>query len=412
VHVVTPAPRTIVRTVGQPGFVNAYEQTALFAKFAGYVHRWHVDIGDRVRKGDVLVELTVPELVEDHRQKQAQVGLNRVQVKQTERLVEVADAAVKTAVARVAEAGDDQVKAQAEVLRWESEVDRLTKLVEDRVVARQVLEESKKQLRASRAAHDAAGAAIRARQGQQLARAADLAKAKVDVDAAAAQVKVAEAAERRLAALLSYTRLLAPFDGVVTVRNVNTGDFVQPAEQEGARDRPLYVVARTDLVRVYVDVPEAQAGYVSKGAAAVVRLPALDDAELDAKVTRTSWALNVKSRTLRAEIDLPNPGATLLPGMYAYGSVRLERRVAWALPVGAVTEVGNQVCCYVVQGGKAVRTPVETGLSDGTWVEVRRKRGESGAWVPPTGSEEVIVGEQSGVLDGQRVSLATREKSR
>jgi hypothetical protein len=122
--------------------------------------------------------------------------------------------------------------------------------------------------------------------------------------------------------------------------------------------------------------------------------------------------LNVKSRTLRAEIDLPNPGARLLPGMYAYGSVRLERRAAWALPAGAVTEVGNQVCCFVVQGGKAVRTPLETGLSDGTWVEVRRKRGESGAWVPLTGSEEVIAGDLSEVVDGQRVSPATPEKSR
>lgn len=400
-----------MRTVGQPGFVNAYEQTALFAKVAGFVHEWRVDIGDRVRKGEVLAELSVPELVEDHRQKQAQLDLNRVQVQQAERLVEVADAAVLTAVARVDEARDDQLKARAEVLRWQSEVDRLTKLVEERVVARQVLEESKKQFRTSKAADDAAGAAIRARQGQQLARAADLAKAKVDVTAASAQVKVAEAAERRVAALLGYTRLLAPFDGVVTVRNVNTGDFVQPADQTGARDRPLYVVARTDQVRVYVDVPEDQAGYVSKGTAAVVRLPSLGNAEIDAKVTRTSWDLNVKSRTLRAEIDLPNPGAKLLPGTYAYGSVRLERRAEWTLPAGAVTEVGNQVCCFVVQGGKAVRTPLETGLSDGTWVEVRRKRDESGAWVPLTGTEGVIAGDLSGIVDGQRVSHAPPEKS-
>ena len=89
--------------------------------------------------------------------------------------------------------------------------------------------------------------------------------------------------------------------------------------------------------------------------------------------------------------------------MYAYGSVRLERRAARALPVDAVTEVGNQVCCYVVQGGKAVRTPLETGLSDGTWLEVRRQRDGTGAWVPLAGTERVIAGDLSEITVGQRV---------
>jgi multidrug efflux pump subunit AcrA (membrane-fusion protein) len=160
-------------------------------------------------------------------------------------------------------------------------------------------------------------------------------KAVVDVDVAGARLDVAQSDEKRVEALYGYTRLLAPYNGIVVLRNANTGDFVLPAtgdpsaavrtvDQSGSGATPIYVVARTDVVRVYVDVPEQDANYIVSRVAhdagdprpvtkASVLVASYQDTELPAEVTRSSWALNFKSRTLRAEIDLHNPDARLLP---------------------------------------------------------------------------------------------------
>ena len=139
-------------------------------------------------------------------------------------------------------------------------------------------------------------------------------------------------------------------------------------------------------------------------------MPALANHEFSAKVTRTSWALNPTSRTLQAQVELPNPDGKFLPGMYAYGSVLIERPNVRALPVSAVTQIGNQTYCYLALDGKAVRTPVQTGVSDGSWVEVTgrlaRPQGSSeGTWVPFDGSEAVLTGDLSELSDGVPVTV-------
>jgi hypothetical protein len=164
------------------------------------------------------------------------------------------------------------------------------------------------------------------------------------------------------------------------------------------------MVARTDKVRVYVDVPEMDASAVTRGTQARVRVQALGDEEVSAAVTRTSWPLRPRSRTLRAEIDLPNPDVRLLPGMYAYGRVLIDRSNVRALPLEAVTEVGNQPCCYLYKDGKAVQTPLQTGIDDGKWVEVSKKR-VKGQWADLTGTEAVIVGDLAEISDGQPVRV-------
>jgi hypothetical protein len=144
-----------------------------------------------------------------------------------------------------------------------------------------------------------------------------------------------------------------------------------------------------------------------------VRVPALASHEFAARVTRTSWALNATSHTLIAQIELPNPKGTFLPGMYAYGSVFIERPDVRALPVSVVTQIGNQTYCYLVVDGKAVRTVVQTGVSDGSRVEVAGKLVRSagsaeGTWEAFDGTEAVIDGDLSEISDGQPVRAAQR----
>ena len=174
-------------------------------------------------------------------------------------------------------------------------------------------------------------------------REAKLAKAKVDVQVAEANLSVAESEAKRIQAWVGYLKLPAPFDGVIVARNANTFDFVLPATGDPtAMERsphlspggaaPIYVVDRTDIVRIFVDIPEQDANYVQIGTKATVLAKGYRDQPIPGTVTRTSWALNVKSRTLRAEIDLPNPNSQLLPGMYAYAKVVIERPGVRALP--------------------------------------------------------------------------------
>jgi multidrug efflux pump subunit AcrA (membrane-fusion protein) len=419
VKLATPEKRTIKRTIGQPSFVVAYEQTAIFAKLAAYIEKWNVDINDLVKKGDLLVTLFIPELLAEHDQKKALVEQDKAMIDQAERLVEVANGQLQAASAQVAEAQANVAKFQAEVERWDSEVKRLTQLVKEKVVDKQVLDESIRQLKANTASREAAKSQAAAAVATELAARAALGKARVDVEVAKARARVSDADERRLAALVGYTQLRAPYAGVVVARNANTGDFVLPAtgdpsasarapDVSSAKAAPIYVIARTDVVRIYVDVTEADADSVAIGSKARVRIEAFQHEEIPAKVTRTSWALNVSSRTLRAEIDLPNPDAKIRPGMYAYGMIDIERDNVTCVPAAALTDLGNNKYCYVLENGKAVRTQIQVGVSDGEWTEVIRKKttDKAGAWVPLTGKERVVLADLTELADGQAVEVA------
>ena len=424
VKLVHPDIRNIVRVVGQPSFIEAYERTSVYPKMTAYIEKWNVDIGDKVKKGAVLATLFVPELVEDFHTKQATVKLDEERILLARKLVEVADADVKAAQANVDEAKAILGRYDAEVKRWQVQVDRLQKEVDRNIVAPQILLESKNELNASIAARDAAKATISKAEAQLLSKQADLAKAQVDVSVAKADLAVAVSDAKRLEALVGYLILPAPFDGVIVARNANTFDFVLPMTGDPTADRrapdlspsgtaaPIYVVDRTDVVRIFVDIPEQDANYVQIGSKATVQVKAYRAQPIAGTVTRTSWALNVKSRTLRAEIDLPNTGTHLLPGMYAYAKVIIDRPNVRALPVSALTYAGDKTFCWTHKDGRAVRTEIQTGVTDGSWIEVVNLQRPTVAsseevWEPVDGSEQVILGDLSILTDGEPVEVAT-----
>jgi multidrug efflux pump subunit AcrA (membrane-fusion protein) len=444
VQLVHPQVRDLVRVVGQPSFVEAYERSSVFPKMNAYIQQWIVDIGDTVKKDQPLAYLFVPELVEDHGTKQATVVLDRERVELALKVVKVAEADVDAAEARLEETRAELASDQTEAERWDSERKRLQGEVDRGVVTPQVLLEATDRWKQSLASRDAAKATVLKADAELLSRRAALSQAKVDVQVAEAALKVAQSEERRLKAWVDYLTLPAPFDGVIVARNANTFDFVLPTTGDptalqrspylspSGGAAPIYVVDRTDVVRVFVEIPEQYANYVQPGTKASVLVRAYRDQPIPAAVTRTAWALNLKSRTLRAEIDLENSstprpykdlgshqpanggssqtGSRLLPGMYAYGKVIIERPGVRALPVSALMHVGEKTFCWKYKDGHAHRLEIQTGLNDGKWIEVTQYQLPAadglGHWTPIDDKDPMILGDLSLLTEGAPVEVA------
>ena len=196
----------------------------MYAKVAGYVKEWKADIGDLVEEGQPLAVLSVPELDVDLMRKNA--------------LIHQADEEVKLARAAV-----DVAKAEYDLLQGQS--GRLAKAGESGLLAKEGLVEAQFQAQSGRAKME---------------------QANVDVGVQEAKQKVAIQERDYVQAMLGYTTLKAPYTGVVTRRNINRGDFVEPAM--GGKGEPLFVVRRTDLMRVFVAVPEEDADWIRAGAKA------------------------------------------------------------------------------------------------------------------------------------------------
>ena len=425
-EVIRPPLRNIVRVVGQPSFIESYERTSIFPKPTAYIQKWIVDIGDRVKKNDVLATLFAPELVEELATKKATVVLDRERISFAKEQVRVSEADVTAAEASVKESEEILNKYQSEVDRWDAEVKKLEAQVASVVIDRRVLFESTNQLKSSTAIRDAAKATIKKEKAELLFAQASLAKAEVEVRVAEAALKVAESEEQYAKAWVDYLTLTAPYDGVITARNANTFDFVLPTTGDptafylspdlspGATAAPIYVVDRLDIVRIFVDVPEQDANYVHPGSKATVIAKAYRDEPIPGTVTRIAWALNMKSRTLRVEVDLKNPGSQLLPGAYAYVNLMIERPQVRSLPEAAISYSGETAYYWTLENGRAVRTDVKTGVSDGEWMEVTNRHvlaseGVSDAdhpWVPIDGTEEVILGDLSLLSEGAPVVVA------
>jgi HlyD family secretion protein len=424
-QVIYPEIRKLSRVVGQPSFVQAYERTSIYPKVTSFIEKWNVDIGDKVRKGDELAKLFIPELGEMHGTKSAEVVLDKAKVDLSLKRVKVAQADVKAAAARLVEAKRILAAYKAEVERWESEVNRLHTEVKRKVVAPQILLESQNQLKQDIAKWEAQEATVAKAEADLLSKEATLEEAIVDVDVARARVQVAESEEKRLKAWVGYFKLLAPYDGIIVARNANTWDFVLPSTGDptammrapdlspGEKAAPVYVIDRTDIVRIYVDIPERDANFVHIGSPARVKIWAYKDEWIQTSVTRLAWALNTRSRTMRTEIDLPNINSQILPGMYAYGKVIIDRPDALTLPRSALTYSGGKAFFWRYEKGKAHRVEIQTGLEEEKWVEVTNRKikpesEEEEQWVPMSTSEPVLIGHKlSSLTEGREVKLET-----
>jgi HlyD family secretion protein len=400
-----PVRKTIRHNIEQPGEIQAFEQTPMYARISGFVETVAKDIGDRVEKDEVLIELSVPEMVEEHQQKKALAEQAAAEVEQAKSLRAAAEAGLLSAAAKVTEVESTRQRAGLELRRAESQYERMKK--SSGVISPEFIEENKLSFESAQATVAEIEARVKSAEAVKVEAAAKRDKADADVRVADARLRVAQAEERREAELLRYSKLRAPFKGVVVRRNVDPGHLLLAAVGAGGKGEPVFVVAQTETVRVFVDVPENDAVLVADGTPAVVSVQALKGEQFKGVVQRSAWALNPKARTLRTEIDVKNPDGRLRPGMYAYAVISPEHANVLSLPVAAVVTQGEQTFCYRLEAGKAVRTPIKIGFRDGQFVEVMKKQTEKDAnWVDFTGDEEVVTGGAATLTDGQAMTVA------
>jgi multidrug efflux pump subunit AcrA (membrane-fusion protein) len=256
-----------------PATIQAFFVTDLYAKDSGYVSQINSDIGDHVKRGQVLAVIEDPEL-------QAQFDKAQAAVQQAKAALEVA----KRQLAGM----------QADLNLQQVTLKRQKELFAGKAATAQTLDEA------------------RAKEGVS---SANLETGKAKIKLAEADLEAANAEADRLQALLQYDKIVAPYDCIVTRRLVNPGDLVQAATS--TRTGPLFSCQKLDVVRVFADVPEASAADIRPGLPAEVKLYGPAGLTVCGTVTRIATALDPATRTMRVEIDVPNPDARLLPGMYA-----------------------------------------------------------------------------------------------
>ncbi len=371
VDVVRPTEGGMRRTSVQPGTVIGYESVDLYAMVSGYLKQQTVDIGSRISKGDTLAVIDAPReakaldeatsLVEESKAKMAQA---RARIKTMEGERDAAAAAVAQA-----ESDIDRLVAARELAQ--KQLARVRGLLADRAADARQVEEHVCTLDTAVAAERTARLAVATAKAELATAAAKVEQSRTDLAQAGTAVSVAEAREAITRVNLDYTRIVAPFDGVVTHRAFHPGAFVRSASEGGQAS--LLTVKRTDKMRVIVQIPDRDVVITSVGDPAELSVDALGSQSFSGKVSRMAESEDPATRTMRVEIDVPNPKGLLREGMYGTATIILEPvSHNLTVPPACVMEHSGQThgVVYVVRDGLAHRTPVELGADNGSLVEV------------------------------------------
>ena len=419
VKVASPKRQPLTWVIEQPGTVEPLEITPVVAKVPGYIKAIErdtaaekagaklpggqpplIDIGSEVGAGQVLATLDIPELEAEVIEKKAAIARSKAEHALAEKELAVAESQVGAAEAAVKEAEAGTLRADADVARWHAELDQVNTQIRGGIADAQTRNVVTKNWDAARAARTEAGAKVDTAKAGVKERIARRDRAVAEVTVSAERVKVAEAEAERTEALRGYTRITAPFPGIVTARMVHHRRFVD------STSGPLFTVARVDVLRVFVDVPEVSADKAASGAPVVVRVPSLAGREYPAHVTRTTRVVNPETRTLRAEIDIDNADRALAAGTYVVVQITATAADAMVIPNGCVLAADETHSVFLVEGGKAVKYRVQIGRSglDAVQVLGRRKFTQTaGPWEKFAGTEQVVTGNLGALADGTAV---------
>ena len=262
-----------VRTTTQPGTVEAFESVNIAPKFSGYLKKLNVDIGDAVEHGQVLAEIDAPEVVAEENKAQTVVEQAITRLASARAAVTVAHAVLEAEKAR-ADAIAATVSRHESILKYrEKALNRLQGLAAEKAVERRLVDEAEENCEVARSAlSEAKSQTITAKADIEKAT-AKLVATRAEIEVAKADIHVAQAELENATAVAGYTRIVSPWDGIVTKRGYHVGDFVRSGEL-GA-PMPLLSLIQTGKVKVIVEVPDRDAPYLDKGDRAVVKIDAL-----------------------------------------------------------------------------------------------------------------------------------------
>lgn len=397
VEVVTPQEGGLARTTTQPGSVIPDKSADLYAKVSGYLEVQNVDIGSKVKEGQELAVISVPELIKEVQRSEAALDQAKAAVVQAEARLVTAEAEWRASEAMIKQYHAAVEDAES-MLSFRTKVyDRLKDLaVVQKAIDMKLVDEKEEHMHAAAAALTSARASVLSAEAQAAAAKARIDQAKADLADAKAKVEVSKAQLEKDRVLASYTKITSPYTGVITARHFWPGDFVQARDQGAAF--PLLTVQKTDVMRIKVQVPDADVPYTNPGDKATFTIDALQGSHFEAKVSRIASAEDPETRTMRVEIDVQNDKGLFRDGMYGKVTIDLEKAPAGLnVPSSCIVEeLGEgQAMLYVVRDNVAKKIKVHVGTDDGIRTEVL-----SGLRL----DDQVIVS-RAGISDGMKVSV-------
>ena len=323
--------KSLGRTLTMSSELVPYQEIDVYAKESGFVKKLSVDYGSRVKAGQVMAVLEIPEL--------------QLQLTQD-------DAAIKTAEDQVEQAQQQIVRWQATVKPLHAQYDRLNSVAQ-----------SKKGMVAQQEVDDA--------EGKYESAQAQVEVAKASLQSAESQLQQAHARRERDQVMFDYSNITAPFDGVVTQRYANQGTLMQAGTNSSTQALPLVRLSQDDRFRLVIPVPETYVRYIHEGDPVKVTVPALTR-DFPGKVARFSVDVREDTRTMRTEVDVMNPNHTLVPGLYAEATITLEQKNnALSVPLQAVNHNGDQVSVLVVDSNNKLETrQITLGIQTASDAEV------------------------------------------
>ncbi len=342
-----------------PAQTQAFDYANLYARATGFIVERHVDIGSRVHRGDLLVRIAAPDLDQQLVQAAAQLGQVQAAVLQARSQVEQAQA--NTSLAKVTKFRETTLASQG----WETK---------------------------QNADNSTANASV------QVAN-VDSARAGVTVADANFQAQLAQV--QRLQALTAFERITAPFDGVITTRNVDVGDLVSADSASGA---PAFTVQSDDVLRISVQVPQSGAVGLHDGLDASITVPELPGRTFHGVVARSSVALSPVNRSLTAEVDVPNPSHALRPGLYVNVTFKIPRATpAVIIPSDALVFNSDGMQVAVVQDDKLHYRKVTIARDFGQTVELSNGL---------DGGETIGLDVPAGLDDGAKIKVQPPEQDK